>query len=65
MQYIPLLVLAVSLVLMVYCLVDLSKRTGRLSLSKTVWAVLIVLGSLFGQVAYLILEVRPFRKGRV
>ena len=65
MQYIPLFVLAVSLVLMVYCLYDLSRRAGKLSLSKTAWAALIVFGSLFGQVAYLILEVRPATKGRL
>lgn len=60
MPYIPILpivVLILSLALMIYCLRDLSKRLRTRYLTKTYWTVLVIVGSLLGQFAYLALEV--------
>ncbi|MGE5224952.1 MAG: PLD nuclease N-terminal domain-containing protein [Omnitrophica WOR_2 bacterium] len=54
-RLLPLLVpiLLIQLGLMVYCLIDLSRRE-RTRGPKWLWAVVIVLGELLGPVAYLI-----------
>lgn len=55
-QYLPLLIplILVQLGLMVYCLVDLSRRE-RVKGQKWMWALFIIFGELIGPVVYLIL----------
>jgi len=48
---IPLLV--IQLGLMVYCLIDLSRRARVRWLPKWAWAIIIVLGELLGPIIYL------------
>lgn len=60
MQSFPLIVLVVSLVLMVCCFYNLSKKAKTHYMSKTLWSVVIVFGAVVGQCAYLALE--GFRK---
>ena len=54
-QYLPLLIplIAIQLALMVYCLLDLSRRE-RVKGPKWMWVIFIVLGELIGPVVYLI-----------
>jgi hypothetical protein len=54
-QWIPLIIplILVQLGLMVFCLIDLSRRE-RTRGPKWLWAILIVLGELIGPVAYLL-----------
>jgi hypothetical protein len=56
MKILPLLIpiVLIQLGLMVYCLVDLSRRE-RTKGPKWLWAILIVLGELFGPILYLLL----------
>lgn len=53
-ELLPLLlpILLIQLGLMVYCLVDLSRREQTRG-PKWLWAVLIILGQLWGPIAYL------------
>ena len=48
---IPLLV--IQLGLMVYCLVDLSRRAKVRGLPKWAWALIIILGELIGPIVYI------------
>ena len=50
---IPLVIL--QLVLMIYCLVDLNRRRTVKSLPKWGWALIIILGELFGPIIYLLI----------
>ena len=50
---IPLVIL--QLVLMIYCLVDLSRRSTVKSLPKWGWALIIILGEFFGPIVYLLI----------
>jgi len=54
MKYLPLLVpiLLVQVGLMIYCLVDLSRRAQTRG-PKWLWAVVIVVGQLWGPILYL------------
>ena len=54
-QYLPLLIplILVQLGLMVYCLMDLSRRE-RVKGPKWLWALIIIFGELIGPVLYLI-----------
>lgn len=56
MRLLPLLIpiLLIQLALMIYCLVDLARRETTRG-PKWVWALLIVLGQLWGPIVYLIL----------
>ena len=53
-QYLPLLIplILVQLGLMIYCLLDLSRRE-RVKGPKWMWAIFIILGELIGPVVYL------------
>jgi hypothetical protein len=55
MSILPLLIplIVVQLVLMVVCLIDLSKRARVRGLPKWAWAIIIVLGELLGPIIYL------------
>ncbi len=55
MQFLPLIIplILVQLGLMVYCLLDLSRRE-RTKGPKWVWALVIILGELIGPVIYLL-----------
>lgn len=55
LRILPLIIplILVQLALMVYCLVDLSRRE-RTKGPKWLWAILIVLGELIGPVVYLL-----------
>ena len=55
MSALPLLIplLVVQLVLMIVCLLDLSKRTRVRGLPKWAWALIILLGELIGPIVYL------------
>lgn len=60
MQSFPLIVLVISLVLMIYCFINLSEKAKTHYMSKTLWSFIIVFGAVIGQCAYLALE--GFRK---
>jgi hypothetical protein len=55
MSALPLLIplVVIQLVLMIVCLIDLSKRTKVRGLPKWAWAIIIVLGELLGPIIYL------------
>jgi hypothetical protein len=55
LKYLPLLIplIVVQLGLMVFCLIDLSRRV-QVKGPKWLWAILIIFGELIGPVAYLI-----------
>ena len=56
MSILPLLIplVLIQLVLMIICLVDLSRREKVKGLPKWAWAIIIVLGELIGPTVYLI-----------
>ena len=55
MSILPLLIplIVIQLVLMIVCLIDLSKRAKVRGLPKWAWAIIIVLGELLGPIIYL------------
>jgi heme/copper-type cytochrome/quinol oxidase subunit 2 len=55
MKILPLIIplILIQLGLMVYCLVDLSRR-GQVHGPKWVWALVIILGELIGPIVYLV-----------
>jgi hypothetical protein len=51
---VPLLVLLIDVALMFYCLDDLNRRVIVAGGNKLFWAAVIILGSILGQVIYLL-----------
>jgi hypothetical protein len=55
MAFLPLIIplVVIQLGLMVYCLVDLSRREKVRALPKWAWALIIILGELIGPIVYI------------
>ncbi|SDN01955.1 PLDc N-terminal domain-containing protein [Acetanaerobacterium elongatum] len=49
-------VVIIQIAIMVYCLINLSKKSRTKYLNKTLWIIIIFFGSLLGQGIYLALE---------